>query len=365
MVDHSLSHPDVHRPWSKWSEDETLHVATCYSNPFRWQTRRELANDFRRHMDQSPNVQLYFGELAYGDRPHEVTDVLTPGDIQLRTASALFHKENILNRVIQHFPPNWKYGMWCDADFHFTRHDWALETIHQLQHYDWVQPFSSYADLTGGNYGQQHQPQRINTSFAYSYVSSGFQLPPGFQNGGWKIPGGVDIGYYGAMAAPGAQRGVGATGGAWAFKRTAFDTVGGLLDVCILGHGDWFMTFGLVGEDAPDMHVDGYSDDYRSYILAWQKNAAKLKKNIGYTDCFAIHHFHGSKMRRAYASRDTILVKNQFSPSTDLKRDYQGIWQLTLEKPSLRDDINRYFVSRSEDDPGMYGGERSLLAPPE
>ncbi len=49
----------------------------------------------------------------------------------------------------------------------------------------------------------------------------------------------------------GRLRGVGATGGALAFRREAFDAVGGLLDKCILGHGDWFMTFGLVGQDAP------------------------------------------------------------------------------------------------------------------
>src|ERR1700686_4438783 len=112
-VNHSLQHPDIHMPWSEWSEDQTLHVATCYSNPFRWRTRRELANDFRRHMQQSPNVKLYFGALAYGDRPHEVTDRATdPLDVSLRTTCELFHKENVLNRVIQTFPTDWKYGAW-------------------------------------------------------------------------------------------------------------------------------------------------------------------------------------------------------------------------------------------------------------
>src|SRR5271165_364542 len=72
-VNHALSHPDIHSPWAEWSEDQTLHVAVCYSNPFRWRTRRELANDCIRHLAGSPNVQLYIGELAYGARPFEVT----------------------------------------------------------------------------------------------------------------------------------------------------------------------------------------------------------------------------------------------------------------------------------------------------
>lgn len=351
-----MHHPDIHRPWAQWSEDQTLHVAAMYLNPFRWRTRRELANDARRHFEASPNVRLHMGELAFGDRPHEVTG---PEDLQLRTSQEMFLKENALNRIIQTFPPDWKYGAWIDADFHFTRHDWALEAIHQLQHYDFVQLFSSYSDLSGEVYGYGHQPMRVTPGFAYNYIQSGYQLPDGFANGGWRTRG-ADVGYYGAMV--GGRRGVGATGGAWAFRRSAFETVGGLLDVCILGHADWFMTFGLVGEEAPDMHIDGYSDDYRNQILAWQRNAARLKKNIGYIDCFAIHHFHGSKTRRGYATRDTILVKHKFSPTTDLKRDWQGIYQLNAsDKPGLRDAIRAYFMSRNEDDPNLYGAEKALI----
>jgi hypothetical protein len=355
-VELNRSHPDVHQPWAEWSEEQTLHVAVCYSNPFRWRTRRELANDCIRHLESSANVRLYVGELAYGDRPFEVTTD-APGNIQLRTACELFHKENILNRVIQQFPAGWKYGAYVDADFHLTRHDWALETIHQLQHYDFVQPFSSYTDLSGETYGTGHLPIRVSPGFAFNYHQNGYSLPAGFSNGGWRTPPGEDY-YYAGIAGP---RGVGATGGMWAFRRTAFDTVGGLLDKCILGHGDWFMTFGLVGEEAPDMHVDGYSADYRGQIIAWQNNAAKLKKNIGYVDGFAVHHFHGSKVKRAYSRRDLILVKNQFAPTTDLKPDWQGIYQLTPDKPGLRDDIRRYFISRTEDDPNLYGSEKPLV----
>jgi hypothetical protein len=364
-VNHSLQHPDSNPPWAEWSEDQTLHVAVCYSNPFRWRTRRELANDCIRHLHHSPNVKLHIGELAYGARPFEVTephsrhigDLPPITNVQLRTNYELFHKENILNRVIQSFPEGWRYGAYVDADFHLTRHDWALETIHQLQHYDFVQPFSSYTDLSGETYGTGHLPLQNNSSFAFNYIQNGYRLPEGFSNGGWKTPAGADS-YYGAVAGP---RGVGATGGMWAFRRSAFDTVGGLLDKCILGHGDWFMTFGLVGEEAPDMHIDGYTEDYRSQIIAWQANAAKLKKNIGYVDCHAIHYFHGSKIRRAYSSRDMILVKNQFSPTKDLRPDWQGIYQLTAEKPGLRDDIRRYFLSRTEDDPNLYGSDKPLV----
>ena len=362
-----LSHPDVQQPWSEWSEDQTLHVAAAYSNPFRWRTRRELANNFRRHMANSPNVVLHMGELAYGDRPHEVTGDYA-GDVQLRTQdSPLFLKENILNTVIRRFPSGWKYGAIIDADFHFTRHDWALEAIHQLQFYDWVQLFSSYIDLGPKRLGHSDLPLRVNASFAHNYAENGFKLPDGYGNGGWRAGKLALDEYYHttALVPPGVKplRGVGATGGAWAFRRSAFDTTGGLLDTCVCGHGDWHMAFGLVSEDAPEVGVTSYSDGYRKSIAAWQKRAARLKKNIGCVDGFATHSFHGSKFRRFYTSRYEILIANDFDPQVDLVPDWQGIYALSEDKPALRDQLRRYFIERDEDNPEIMerGGEKPMV----
>ena len=355
-------HPDVHLAANQWSSDQVLHVATAYSNPFRWRTRRELANDFVRHMRASANVQLHVVELAYGDRPFEVTNHWNPGsreiqtDVQLRTRSELFHKENLLNLAVRSFPPGWRYGAIVDADFHFARHDFALETIHQLQHHAWVQMFSSYTDLSGDQPGTGHRPIGVNNGFAYNYVQNGFKIADGWGPGGaTKEASMVDsAGHLDAATAYGDTprgRKVGATGGAWAFTREAFDATGGLLDRCILGHGDWFSAFGLVGMLAPDMRIAGYSDDYRQYIFAWQKRAAILERNIGYVDCHALHGFHGPKVNRGYSSRDAILVEHQYSPTRDVAPDWQGVLQLVPGKPGLRDAIRRYFLSRSEDAP--------------
>ncbi len=330
-------HPNVHCAASQWSEDQTLHVAACYSNPYRWDTRRKLANDFRRHMAQSPNVVLHMVELAYGDRPFEVTSTDNPNDVQLRTKHELFHKENLLNIGVQRFPAGWRYGAIIDADFHFVRHDWALEGVQQLQHHEWVQLFSSYTDLSGQTLGTGHRPIGQNNGFAFNYVQNGYSVaahPEGF----------ADSSAYGG-------RRVGATGGAWSFTRGAWDTTGGLLDRCILGHGDWFMAFGLVGERAPDMRIANYSPAYRDYIHAWQDRAAGCNRNVGYVDCHATHGFHGPKARRAYSSRDAILVGQKYDPSRDVHPDWQGVLQLASHKHKLRDEVRRYFISRSEDLP--------------
>lgn len=340
MTLHTTVHNDVYEPWRRWSEDATLHVACAYSNPLRWRTRRVLMNDFRQHMQASPNVVLHAGELAYGDRPFEVIgDGAPPNmhDVQLRTSHELWHKENILNLVIQHFPADWQYGAVIDADFHMTRRDWALEAIHQLQHFDFVQLFSSYSDLSA-----KHIPYRIMPSFAWTYLNRGpgiFAPASGYGSG---------------------TVGPGATGGAWAFRRTAFDAVGGLLDVCILGSADWHMAFGLAGRANPAPEATRCKAGYMDAIWRWQNRAAVLKQNIGCVENHAIHHFHGSKVFRAYGDRWKILRDQDFNPQLDLVRDWQGVWQLAGNKPKLRDEIRAYFRARNEDDPGLQGSERNL-----
>jgi hypothetical protein len=364
-----LRHPDVHRPWSTWSEEQTLHVAVAYSNPFRWRSRRELMNRFRDHMERQANVALHVGELAYGDRPWEVTSATNPLDIQLRTEHELFHKENIQNRVIQSFPQGYKYGMACDSDFHIVTSGWALETIHQLQHYAWVQPFSNYMDVTGEIYGQANLVYRANSSFFFNYIQNGYQVSPQFHNGIIGADGKIvrsEVEDYDRVMQPGEKdgkfmRGTGATGGAVAFTHKAFDLVGGMLDRCILGHADWYMAHQLVGVEPPDIHTQKYHPAYKHYVTGWGSRAARLSRNVGYTDALALHFFHGSKTKRAYSSRDVILADEQFDPYSDVHPDSQGILQLASEKWKLRDRIRQYFISRTEDDPNIYPPERAMV----
>jgi hypothetical protein len=328
-IDHALRHPDTFYASGPWSEAQTLHVAAAYSNPKRWSTRRRTFNDFRRHMAGAANVQLHVGELAYGDRPFEVTDADHPLDHQWRTSQELWHKENILNLVISRFPADWQYGAYLDGDFCMTRPDWALETIHLLQHFDFVQLFSTYQDL-----GPNNEPLGVRPGFAYNFARTG--------------------------VAPRSYR-AGAPGGGWAFRRIAFNAVGGLLDVCILGSGDSWMAYGLSGQpnNHPETHDPG--EGYADAILRWQQRAAVIRKNFSYLNNHAIHYWHGSKARRGYSTRWQILRQFKFDPRTDLFRDWQGIYQLTPDKPGLRDAIRQYFASRNEDDSSLGGGERPTV----
>ena len=349
-----LYHPNVHAPWSNWSEDQTLHVAGVYSNPFRWRNRRQLFNDFVRHMRATPNVALHVVELAYGDRPFEVTEDDDPLSIsiRLRTDCEMFHKENLINLAVRSFPPGWKYGGYSDGDFHFTRHDWALEAIHMLQHHEFVQLFSNYADVTSSTATSDtgHRMFRGNSSFAWNYLHQ-----PEFK--ALKQKQQATDPYYG-LPLPSAEFPFGfppgAPGGAWAWRRGAFDTVGGMLDTCVMGSADWWMAFGLIGQQTMlrgDATIRSYNDEIRN----WQRRARALTANIGCVDNFALHFWHGASSSRAYGNRENILIDFKFDPRYDITKDWQGVYRWTGNKPRLRDAVRRYFINRMEDAPSPHG----------
>ena len=316
-------------------------------------------NDCVRHLGQSPNVDLHIVEVAFGDRPFEVTGT-HPGDIQLRTTDELWVKECSINLAISRLATGWKYAAYVDGDFHFTRHDWALEAIHLLQHYDFVQLFSTYADVTGGaaTSWNGHRPYRLNSSFTWNFLHPRDFLQSRMERAG------KDPGYFKRTAATKAfPYGFwpGAPGGAWAWRRPAFETTGGLLDTCILGSGDYHMAVGLA--NLPDTHVEMMLglEGYTRAIKNWQARAAKLAGNIGCVDNFAVHHWHGNKGSRGYGDRPDILRQHAFDPSRDIHRDWQGLWKWDGGKPALRDAARRFFLDRDEDSRELRDVKRPLV----
>ncbi len=224
-------------------------------------------------------------------------------------------------------------------------------------------PLTLPADVTGetATSDSGDHPYRMSASFAWNYVHQNEFLSSRSRRAGYS---GSDT-YYAKLPpskvfpygyAPGA------TGGAWSWRRDAFETVGGMLDTCVLGSADWHMAFGLVQATNVAAEMKRCTQPYVESVLNWQARAAKLNRvegrsPMGCIDNFATHAFHGSKALRAYGKRWALLQKWDFNPATDIARDYQGLWRWTGNKPGLRDDVARYFIERSEDGPLLLGGD--------
>lgn len=312
-----------------------LHVVTCVVNPVRYQSRYRLYRDFAKHMQDS-GVSLYTVECAFGGRPFEVTESANPRHLQLRTRCEMWHKENLLNLMIARLPSDWEYVAWIDADVHFARPDWAMETVQELQHFDIVQLFTEAHDV-----GPDHHVFARYRSFAHSYLAGVPRLQGTGYGGGAPQPRDPAITYYHHP------------GYAWAMRRPAFDAVGGLLDVAVIGEADWIMARSLLNE-AERVLYPGISAGYRRAILQWQERAVRhIRANLGCVQGTLLHAWHGPKAKRNYWKRCRLLVDTGYDPGLHLKRDWQGLYQLDDRGDRaallLRDGLRRYFRGRNED----------------
>jgi hypothetical protein len=139
-------------------------------------------------------------------------------------------------------------------------------------------------------------------------------------------------------------------GGAWGYRREAFDAMGGLLDVCLLGAGDYHMA--MAHFDLADLLLtdNDYTPQYRAAMKAWKEQArAAIVEDIGLVPGIVYHLWHGPLKARRYSTREQILIRNHYDPNTDIVRRRDGLIELAGNKPKLRDDILGYFSDRDED----------------
>jgi hypothetical protein len=313
-----------------------LYVVTVVFNPSRFVRRSALYKNFAAHMRDLGAV-LVTVEVAFGDRPFELTDPDDPFHLRLRTDQELWIKENAIRLGIEHLNrvvPNWQYVAWIDADIQFQRRDIFIETVQQLQHFDVVQMFSHAIDM-----GPQGQHVRTDTGFMYQYVKNG-AVPPTSTRG-------TKVGDRYLFWHPGY---------AWAATRSALNAVP-IFEFAILGAGDHHMALGLVGRAALSL-PNGISPGYRAAVLNWERYAeVSIRRDVGYVPGLITHAWHGDKSNRKYVQRWQVLVETEFDPMRDLVRDVQGLFRLTDFQDNrsirLRDLIRAYFRQRNEDSDDM------------
>jgi hypothetical protein len=313
-----------------------LYVVTMLENPLRWRSRYWNYWMFEEHVRSSGGI-LYTVEVAFGGRKFEITDPHNPHHLQLRTSSEIWHKENALNLMIQRLPADWKYVACIDADLKFTRPDWCQETLHLLQHYDLIQMFSHLVDM-GAKYEPVTQPAlgmvhmrdehpEVKQIYSKTETRPGSPAEDYSGIGSWGCP-----------------------GGAWAYRRTALDTMGGLIDWMVTGAADFWMAKALYGEIEDVLHKQ-YSAALVEFARAWQVGAMRLNRNLGHMPGTVNHYYHGPKTKRGYGARRPLL--DVYNPLADVKRDTQGLYQLVDSANTyLRDGLREIARSRDEDSSG-------------
>lgn len=300
---------------------DLLHVIFPYFSPRGYKSHMLNGARFIRHMLDS-GVRVHVAECTYGDAPAVFSGIPQITHHHFQAKTVIWEKEALINAAIGRLPRDWKFVAWIDGDVEFVNRDWASQTVHALQHHDFVQPWEHCYDL-----GPHLEHLELHHSFCRQWIKEPYTCD--------KL---------GASTYRFAHPGY-----AWAATRGALEATGGLIETAPLGSADHHMALAMIGK----AHIsipDGVTDGYRRPIMDWQARATHhVGGNIGYVGGTIRHHFHGAKAGRGYLSRWDIITKHGFDPATDLKRNTSGIIELAGNKPGLRRDVMAYFSSRDED----------------
>ena len=300
--------------------EEKLHVILVLSNPCLFAKRYILLKEFVKRIEmEETNVLLYIVELAYDKQDYHITEKNNPRHLQIRTKVPIWHKENMINLGVKYLlPSDYKAFAWIDADIEFESVTWATDALRILNgSKDIIQLFSHSLDMDDK---EQTMSMRSCAGYQYSkgnkYYSSG--------NDYWH------------------------PGYAWAITRRAYEKIGGLYELGILGSGDFIMLMSLLNKG--EVSVNSLSsEDYKKTILDFQKKISSLR--LGYVPGVIRHYFHGSKKNRKYTERWKILVEHNYQPTLYITKDKKGILIPTNKCPEqLKKDIYQYFLERNEDE---------------
>lgn len=339
---------------------EPLYVIVPVQNPWRWKSRYKHTDRVIKHIVDSGAV-LVLVECAFNRRQLVYADQGIDGSqascgllghdqrfrhqyVPLRSSEELWLKENLINVAAGRLPPDWQQVAWLDSDVHFLRPNWAGECIHKLQHYAFLQMFSHARDL-GPDYQMlpEDYPHANGLGFVEAWQQGRMQADSD-QTGQLSLTADTYYPPYAARVFPGL---------AWAATRSAFDAVGGLLDVAIWGGGDWHMSHALI-EKTEGMMRNDLHRNYKKVVMQWYyRCSTHIRQNVGVMTGSILHHWHGRKSQRGYNDKHSLLAKVGFDPARHLKRDSQGLYQLHDDRSSafvkLRDLMRRIARERDED----------------
>jgi hypothetical protein len=266
-------------------------------------------------------IPLILVECAFGDDPW-ILDA-GPGVVRLRTATALWQKETLINRGLALVPDCCTKVAWIDADVLFQNPEWAVIASECLDDLAVVQLADRIVRLPRGSH-EDNGTSQIWESFASVYADHPNAMLFG------------DFGYHGH------------TGFGWAAKRSVLGQAG-LYTGCIAGGGDDFMAHAFCGdwESRCLTRMMGADSRWYHHAVAWaMKMYPLVRARLGVVEGAALHLWHGDIASREYTARYAALRRANFDPSQDLEPDENGCWRWATNKGPLHAALGAYMGRR-------------------
>lgn len=298
-----------------------IAVIACHFNPCRFASRRRNLERFLRGLRRFA-IEPFLAEIAFDEAAFELPE--SERTHRFRTSDVLWHKERLLNLIVERLPAKYDKVVWLDADLLFEKSNWLESTARLLERFPIVQPFERAVFLD-----EQDRFVRVVDSIVRGVEDD--RTKPNFAR------------YH--------------PGFAWAARREFFSRHG-LFEYDVCGGGDATFVAGAFGwRDQRTERLQGPA--LTEAMHSWTRNVFGDVGGRGACTPGAVAHmWHGEPARRNYKDRRICLGEFAFDPARHLRRLDCGLYGWSESADArLRTAVRQYFIDRREDDAQPLTGE--------
>jgi hypothetical protein len=252
---------------------------------------------------------------------------------RIYTENLLWHKETLLNNIINNLPKKYKYIFWVDADVLFNNLNWLTEGVKSLKNNNIIQPFEYCVHLDENEIKPSfnmeplhltHLPNLRNNkvwrSFCANFSTTSLWKDDNYNNHG-------HVGF------------------AWGARREILKQVP-LYDRALIGGADHIIAHASAGQIPHNCITKSFTDNIDE-VNKWSKEFYDVVKGkIGFVKGDLYHIWHGDLKKRQYLKRIQDFTSKAKSIT---KRDENGLFISNKKDESY---VKNYFKEREvcEDD---------------
>lgn len=297
-------------------------IISCFYNPQN-NPYRILA--FQKWYHSIKHLEHRIVECLIGDAKPQLPKSDFIG--QLHTESLLWHKESLLNKIVDDLPDYYKYVFWVDADVLFTNLNWLTDSVDQLQTCSILQPFEYCIHL---------ERNKIKPDFAVERWRPTVNNPAQRYKNLWKsfcanhvidgISGDNNYDRHGHV------------GFAWGARREVLEECP-MYDKALIGGADHILAHAAAGQIPHNCISKSFTENLEE-VLEWSKQFYKATEGmIGYVPGDLYHIWHGDIANRQYLQR----IKDFTAETKELRqKDKNGLYV----KPGRNTYMKKYYRQR-------------------
>lgn len=311
-----------------YKKDSNAVVISCYFNSQKSPYRLKAFNAF---YDKIKHLDHRIIECVIGEAEPELPQ--SENIKRIYTKSLLWHKESLLNKIIDELPAQYKYIFWLDADVIFENKNWLVEGVQELQKYKVIQPFEYGVHLERDQRVFYGNPEEINKQIR-NKISAGKEV--------------MNIRVWKSFCATYRENPTkeftnydlhGHVGFAWGARREILEKVP-LYDKALIGGADHIIAHAAVGQ-IPHKCITKAFTENMAEVIEWSEKfhqAIGNENNVGFVKGTLLHIWHGDLFKRDYLNRIKI---NTGKIKQIQQKDENGLYE-TDDDSFVQD----YFVSR-------------------